>query len=538
MGVFLNLSIVPERIPAERWASVYQETLTLLDRFPFLDRVKSENGYFYAARSVHRENVLNDWAGWETEGDMHNGPTMESFFLVDDIAYYRKKTCNKEDNGQDVLFDCLYEEIEAERPPCAWVWGAKTQGCPAHLGLLAIACLICHRFPNAAIVHGDITAAQCRRAVDWANQFLEEPIDIPVTADAKRLIPRLLDSKLEEKDILPAFERLTLEPHNDEVGKCIQKLLPAHSIENHYKKKFLPYERRPDKLYLNRSEVKEYLELGLDFRALCRMVMIDQDGNQLTPREFMKALLEMKVHIPLDEKVLYDYVASPKSQGSAEAETVHSQLVSALFAMYGGGNRNVAAYIPLEEIVKVFDEMMGAEDGAALAETLLEEIGESTMSKNQNAIYDGEDGFYKKALKQSEEEDAKKASDAEKYDIAGRGDVIDYCKGDTVEPELHAALINYANQLKKIGTKAYEERVKDLDEDKRKTFFHRNYRTLIPKEIEDSFFARIMDKDFIIRYVSLYSVEVTEGIRWVIRGFLWNPELLDHYWELAAAETE
>lgn len=75
MGVFLNLSIVPERIPAERWASVYQETLTLLDRFPFLDRVKSENGYFYAARSVHRENVLNDWAGWETEGDMHNGPT-------------------------------------------------------------------------------------------------------------------------------------------------------------------------------------------------------------------------------------------------------------------------------------------------------------------------------------------------------------------------------------------------------------------------------------------------------------------------------
>ena len=46
MGVFLNLRIVPERIPAERWASVYQETLTRLECFPFLDRVKSANGYY------------------------------------------------------------------------------------------------------------------------------------------------------------------------------------------------------------------------------------------------------------------------------------------------------------------------------------------------------------------------------------------------------------------------------------------------------------------------------------------------------------
>lgn len=99
-------------------------------------------------------------------------------------------------------------------------------------------------------------------------------------------------------------------------------------------------------------------------------------------------------------------------------------------------------------------------------------------------------------------------------------------------------MINYAKQLKKIGEKAYEERVKDLDEDKRKIFFHKNYRILIPKGIEDRFFARIMDKDFIIRYISLYSVEVTENIRWVLRGFLWNPELLDHYWELSGEEAE
>ena len=77
-----------------------------------------------------------------------------------------------------------------------------------------------------------------------------------------------------------------------------------------------------------------------------------------------------------------------------------------------------------------------------------------------------------------------------------------------------------------------------MGEEKRKAFFYANYRILIPKEIEDEFFSRIMEDEYIERYVALYSVEVTENVRWVIRGFLWNPELLNHYWELAVLDTE
>lgn len=79
--------------------------------------------------------------------------------------------------------------------------------------------------------------------------------------------------------------------------------------------------------------------------------------------------------------------------------------------------------------------------------------------------------------------------------------------------------------------------VKELTEEERKAFFHERYKVLIPKEVEDRFFARIMDEDYIIRYVGLYSVEINEDVRWVIRGFLWNPVLLDHYWELAENMT-
>ena len=59
---------------------------------------------------------------------------------------------------------------------------------------------------------------------------------------------------------------------------------------------------------------------------------------------------------------------------------------------------------------------------------------------------------------------------------------------------------------------------------------------MIPKEIEDGVFAQTMD-DYIVRYVGLCSVEVTDRVRWAIRGFLWNSELLEYYWELTESEN-
>lgn len=532
MGVFLNLSIVPDRISSEEWFAVYQETLILLEKFPFLDSVKAGNGYCYAAQSAHRENVLEDYAGWCVVGDMHNGSHMESFFLISDIGYYKKKVHECETNKQDILCCGLSEELKVEEPPSVWVWGAKTQGQPAHLGLLAIGCLLCHRFPDAAYVHGDISAAQCQRSVEWANQYLEEPIDVPVTADAKRLLPRLMASGLSERDILPAFHQLTLEPCFGEVGACLRENFPTRVIEDYYKERLLPHERREGKLYLNQRSVKEYLELGLDFRALCRMVMVDPDGNLLTPRDFLKVLLGMKLHVPLDEKTIYDYVASPKDRGTAEVETVSSMLLRALFAIHGAGNRNVAAHIPFNEILSVFEEVVGTGDYRLMAEELLEEIDTSIVNKNQNDVYDGPESFYRTS-RERDKENAEKEDTQVNYDIASPDDVICFEDGDTVEPKLHDCLINYASQLREIGETTYREAVKEMNESMRKKFFHHHYRILIPKEIEDRFFSRIMKEEFIVRYIALYSVEVTDGIYWAIRGFLWNPALLDHYWELA-----
>ena len=71
MGIYLYLSIVPNRISADQWHGVYQETLTLLEHFPFLDKFQAENGLWYATQSRHKDDLFSDkCGGWRSLGDM------------------------------------------------------------------------------------------------------------------------------------------------------------------------------------------------------------------------------------------------------------------------------------------------------------------------------------------------------------------------------------------------------------------------------------------------------------------------------------
>lgn len=229
MGVFLYLDIVPDRISEKEWASVYQETLTLLDNYEFLGIVKDDK-YYYAARSAHQENVERGYAGWWVSGDMFGGRNMEDFLLYSDVAIYWERAGERQSNSSDILLSYLDTH---EGPPACCIWGAKTQGCPAHKYLLAIACLICHRLPNAAHVYGDITAGQCHQAVDWANQFLTDPIDVPVTVDMKRLLPRLKAVGLTGHELLHSFYELTLEATDRNMGSYLSEQ-PKFAVPRHH----------------------------------------------------------------------------------------------------------------------------------------------------------------------------------------------------------------------------------------------------------------------------------------------------------------
>lgn len=131
--------------------------------------------------------------GWCAVGDYETMHTAEEYFLSRNMI----KEGDYKENALDALLGLLptdlnYDGEDAQFGQIYNVWGNKTQGEPYHIYLLAIACLIESRLGNKAFVYGDITRAQCKRAVELANIHLKEPIDIPARCDKERFWKRFL----------------------------------------------------------------------------------------------------------------------------------------------------------------------------------------------------------------------------------------------------------------------------------------------------------------------------------------------------------
>ncbi len=110
------------------------------------------------------------------------------------------------------------------------LWGAKTQGEPYHMYLLATARLIESRLGGKAYVYGDITMGQCDRAVRMANEYLDRKINTPDQCDLDRLLSRIDDLPLLEAEKLRLFAELYL-GRQDTAMRCIHSCrdwLPVH----------------------------------------------------------------------------------------------------------------------------------------------------------------------------------------------------------------------------------------------------------------------------------------------------------------------
>lgn len=67
MGLELHMFMMPGRIPTKKWEEAYEETLALLDSYPFLDILWHKVGDQYMIYCEHsRERSIREHgeAGW------------------------------------------------------------------------------------------------------------------------------------------------------------------------------------------------------------------------------------------------------------------------------------------------------------------------------------------------------------------------------------------------------------------------------------------------------------------------------------------
>ena len=74
------------------------------------------------------------------------------------------------------------------------------------------------------------------------------------------------------------------------------------------------------------AAVREYLNLGFDFKTLCRIIMTDADGCGMAPEKFAQMLLKMKLHV--ENKPVYSYGSTVREKtGMAKVNDVSSLLL-------------------------------------------------------------------------------------------------------------------------------------------------------------------------------------------------------------------
>lgn len=342
MGVYISLDIMPNCINQYEWEKVFDETLQLIQSYPFstykveqledyqrivLERTKEE----VLKKSFHKERY------WKINGDLESMKTGESFSLSSDLDNYRKR--REETDIKDILLCYLDSDNRLSE-----VFRSKTQGLPYHIPLLAIASLIESRFPNYACVYGDITKEQAQKAVNWANTILEEPIQIPVRVDPPRLLERLQEFN-EDENKLEAIVDLTI-GNKEEVFDIVGKYFSTEVIKKYFIKELKTYES-PNQLGA-KIDIIRSINTGLPFEDIVEICCIDENGPKFLIEKFIKAVSSTWVMIEPEIRTKMSLL----NKSPEIPDTVESQFGS-IFLDREFLGRRTKCYIPKETIQHV-----------------------------------------------------------------------------------------------------------------------------------------------------------------------------------------
>ena len=128
-----------------------------------------------------------------------------------------------------------------------------------------------------------------------------------------------------------AFYQLTDEAKGTQMGDFLRKEFSREEIYDYYRQRFLPYQAGQRGFA---RVMKEYLEMGFDFQQLCRLAVTDPNGVQAEPEEFLRRILESKLHIR--EKETFDFAKAARERADQEENDREGDLPARIFCMLTG----------------------------------------------------------------------------------------------------------------------------------------------------------------------------------------------------------
>lgn len=547
MGISIHMGI-SKSVTREEWGDVYKETLQLVKAFPLAEqREASVRGIptRCLVRTEEREYTYG-WlqekvdTGWFANGDYEYLSTAERYSLSRELVAEEQY----DEGAPDAMLASVPDYVsgyswEDERFNQNYsLWGAKTQGEPYHMYLLAIACLIESRLGRKAYVYGDITKGQCERAVRIANEHLDQAIHTPDRCDTERLFARIDDFPLTETEKLQLFIGLYLGRKNADFGVCIRTHFSEQTCNEYWKSRFQQY------CVTSRgfsSVLKDYLLWGFGLEELCSFVRFQDDDGNIHYEDFVKSIMDAKLH--QRNKDCTDVLEIDPN----DEEPYGIHILFAQIAFGGARNRKVDRYIPIEEIKAALlhaigslcpvDELINEYLERESAQELPDFSGKTSEEDYSKAINEDPSYALNKVI-----ESKKQAfmSIDEKYDIWRSEDLPYYEVGDTMCPSMvdavGASLTFYRGAL---AENTYVELMAKTPEERCLWLARENRCVLLRDKDWDRIYADIMDcPESFGRYYPMVRVRVDrEGQRSILRAFVTNDALYFYALEFVASKN-
>ncbi len=290
MGIYINLSIMPDKINKKQWKKVYLETLKLIENYPVMGiREGSYHGLKKLVYSSDVEHNINqpEKRYWKVSGNIEKKTSGETFVLYYDINNYRY---SPEYNCDDILYLFLNKDSKP-----FYIFDRKTQGEDYHKFILAVAILIENRFPHKAIVHGDITKKEAKNSIKWANKILNEDLDMPVLLNGTKLIDRVIQIEKNNDEIIKTIY-LNYMGDSEEILKILMNKFSSKEIGD-WIKKYTKKFKSPKKVGVINLFII-WLNTTKNLEKLMEITCYEDGGPEFEIEEFIESLILTWAFIP------------------------------------------------------------------------------------------------------------------------------------------------------------------------------------------------------------------------------------------------
>lgn len=226
MGISVHLAVVAERVSEAAWRELYEKARHVALHWrprPLSLRWRNIGAVCVAQYTPQFETPK----GLYFVGDAESLTTAEGHMFPTTLAHHGapRDTGPRQPSSQgDVVVKVAAELGERPSTDIQYLLGAKTQGLPYHVMIVALGLLVENALPGTAMVYGDLSIRDGEQARDGLASILGEKFETPVVMDVARLRSRLAAS-LGPEAVNAAADRLG--PQNTGWYTIVSDLLAA-----------------------------------------------------------------------------------------------------------------------------------------------------------------------------------------------------------------------------------------------------------------------------------------------------------------------